>query len=317
MSAINSIAAVETRPAVLEELEVLLALARELATITSVAGLRDALAGPLQSLLPSHDVAVLRAANGAWEALSGPEDSAERLHQYSWTPLVADNKTIGMVGIGAPVAGGPTGRLAETIVTLLAGSIQQVIALENVRQDSVRDSLTGCFNRAHALDALEGNMRRANRTNFPVSVMMIDVDDFKRINDRYGHVPGDAVLAAVGEQLHTMLRQSDVRCRLGGDEFLVILPDTTHEDAMRVAESVRQAIEALMVPSVRGKVTVTASIGVATAACGAAIDVAAFIDRADVALYRAKQAGRNAVQACTTSALRARQSNLRLAARPA
>jgi diguanylate cyclase (GGDEF)-like protein len=308
----------DTRVPMGDDLETLLALARELATVTTLGALRDALAGSLRHFLPSRDVAVLRAAHGVWESVAGLEDAAERIHQYAWTPLVTDGKTIGMLGIGAPVTGAPQGRVAEAIITLLATTAQNVIALDNLRQDSVRDSLTGCFNRAHALDVLEGNLRRANRTGFPVSIMMIDVDDFKRINDRYGHVPGDAVLTAVADQLHDMLRQSDLRCRLGGDEFLVILPDTPLEDAMRVAESVRHAIEEVVIPSVRGKVKITASIGVAAAACGGSVDVPAFIDRADVALYRAKQAGRNCVQACASSNVRVRQSNLRLAAaRPA
>ena len=95
---------------------------------------------------------------------------------------------------------------------------------------------------------------------------MIDLDGFKAINDRYGHMPGDAVLSAVADQLHRMLRQSDVRCRLGGDEFLVILPDTPIDDAIRVAESVRSAIEALEIQSARGPIAITASIGVAASA---------------------------------------------------
>ena len=129
---------------------------------------------------------------------------------------------------------------------------------------------------------------------------------------------GDAVLIAIADQLQAMLRRSDVRCRLGGDEFPVILPDTPLENAVRVAESVRHAIEALSVPSTRGRVLLTASIGVAAAACGGAVDVAGFIDRADVALYRAKQAGRNSVQACASSSVRIQQSRVRLAAtRPA
>ncbi len=301
-----------------DDVDTLVALARELSTVTTIAALREALAGPLSSLLPSRDISVLRAAHGTWEPVAGPEDGPSRIHQYAWTPLVADDKTIGMLGIGARIGHCPSGRVADAVITMLATAVQSVLALENLKQDSVRDSLTGCFTRAYALEVLEGNLRRANRTGFPVSVMMIDVDDFKCINDRYGHVPGDAVLAAVAGELHGMLRQSDLRCRLGGDEFLVILPDTSFEDAMRVAESVRRAIEALEITSVRGKVRITASIGVAAAACGGVVDVPGFIDRADVALYRAKQAGRNRVQACASSAIRLRQSGLRLAeARPA
>jgi diguanylate cyclase (GGDEF)-like protein len=177
----------------------------------------------------------------------------------------------------------------------------------------VRDGLTGCFTRAHGMEVLEGNLRRAARTGLPVSILMIDLDGFKRINDRYGHMPGDAVLSTVADQLHRMLRQSDVRCRLGGDEFLVILPDTPVEDALKVAESVRHAIAAIEIPSSRGPIALTASIGVAVSGGGMPrIDAPGFIDRADVALYRAKEEGRNTVQACSASTRRTKFS-LRLA----
>ena len=297
--AMNNIALIsDSRPAGLGAVDSLVALAQELTAITSLQALRDAIATTMRPLLPSRDISVLRAAHGTWETAVGPLDGAERVHEYSWTPLVAEGKTIGMLGIGAPMVAGPAGKFAECATKMLAVAAQNLIAIENLRQDSVRDGLTGCFTRAHAMEVLEGNMRRANRTGFPVSILMIDIDDFKQINDSYGHVPGDAVLANVAEQLHAMLRQSDVRCRLGGDEFLIILPDTPLEDALRVGESVRHAIEALEIPSVRGTMKITASIGVATSVCGRTVDVSAFIDRADVALYRAKQAGRNAVQAC-------------------
>jgi diguanylate cyclase (GGDEF)-like protein len=299
-------------PAGCDDVDLLLALSGQLSGITSLAALADAIAGPLRPWLPSRDISVLRAAHGAWEAAVGPQDGPERIHQYRWTPLLGDGKTIGMLGVGAPAVGGPTGRVADAATALLVLAAQNLITIDNLRQDTVRDMLTGCFNRAHALDVLEGNLRRASRTGFPVSILMIDVDDFKRINDGYGHVPGDAVLTGVATLLHGMLRQSDVRCRLGGDEFLVILPDTPFEDALRVGESVRDAIEGLVIPSVRGPMKITASLGVAGAIPGAAIDVSAFIDRADVALYRAKQGGRNAVQGCAVSAARPRQASLRL-----
>jgi diguanylate cyclase (GGDEF)-like protein len=294
----------------------LVALATELAAVTSLEGLRDAVAGPLRPLLPSRDISVLRAAHGKWEAAVGPEDGPERIHQYSWTPLAAEGKTVGMLGVGAPAQPAQTPGYAECATKMLAMSAQNLIAIENLRHACARDGLTGCFTRTHAMELLEGTLRRASRTGLQASVLMIDLDGFKAINDRYGHVPGDAVLSAVGAKLHRMLRQSDVRCRLGGDEFLVILPETPVDDALRVAESVRNAIEELEVRSVRGTIRVAASIGVAGSIAGEPIDVAAFVDRADVALYRAKQDGRNAVQACLRSGSRAR-AKLRIAARAA
>ena len=300
----------------LEGVDPLLVLTRGLTAINSAETLREALAGSLRPLLPSRDISVLRSVQGVWEVVAGPADAPDRVAHYAWTPLVNDNKTIGMLGIGASAAGLPPMN-SELATALLALAAQKVIAIENLRQDSVRDGLTGCFNRAHAMETLEANLRRANRTSFPVSIVMIDIDEFKAINDRFGHVPGDAVLAGVADQLRRMLRQSDVRCRLGGDEFLVILPETPFDDALRVAESIRHAIEELVVPSVRGDIRLTASLGVAAWTCGAAVDVAAFMDRADVALYRAKQAGRNTVGVCRSSSVRPRPTPLRLAAKPA
>jgi len=106
----NTIAlATPARPIVANDVDALVALARELALITTLGGLRDAIAGPLRPRLPSRDISVLRAAHGTWEAVVGPQDGPERIHQYSWTPLVAEDKTVGMLGIGAPVARGQAG----------------------------------------------------------------------------------------------------------------------------------------------------------------------------------------------------------------
>jgi diguanylate cyclase (GGDEF)-like protein len=219
-----------------------------------------------------------------------------------------------MLGVGAPAQPAQSPGYAECATTMLAMSAQNLIAIENLRQACARDGLTGCCTRTHAMELLGASLQRASRTGLQVSVLMIDLDGFKAINDRYGHVPGDAVLSAVGARLHRLLRPSDVRCRLGGDEFLVILPDTPIDDALRVAESVRNAIEELQVRSVRGAIRISASIGVAASIPGEPLDAAAFVDRADVALYRAKQDGRNAVQACLRSTSRSR-GTLRLAPR--
>ena len=310
----SSIALASARPVVGNPVDSLVSLTTELASVTTLDGLRDAVAGPLRSLLPSRDISVLRSAHGSWEVAVGPEDGPERIHQYSWTPLTADGKTVGMLGIGAPALPAQSRSYVECATTMLALTAQNLLAIENLRHASARDGLTGCFTRTHAMDVLEGNLRRASRTGLQVSILMIDLDGFKAINDGFGHVAGDAVLSEVAGQLHRMLRQSDVRCRLGGDEFLVILPDTPIADAMRVAESVRDAIEELEIRTVRGTVRTTASIGVAASMPGPRIDVAAFVDRADVALYRAKEQGRNCVQACEKSGPR-HGSNLRLAPR--
>ena len=208
--AIHSIAHASPRRVPAGPIDALVSLSAELASVTTLEGLRDAIAGPLRPLLPSRDISVLRAAHGKWEAAVGPEDGPERIHQYSWTPLTAEGKTVGMLGVGAPAQAAHPAGYAECATTMLAMTAQNLIAIENLRQACARDGLTGCYTRTHAMELLEANLRRASRTGLQVSVLMIDLDGFKTINDRYGHLPGDAVLAAVGAKLHRVLTRMKV-----------------------------------------------------------------------------------------------------------
>jgi diguanylate cyclase (GGDEF)-like protein len=121
---------------------------------------------------------------------------------------------------------------------------------------------------------------------------MFDIDHFKSINDQLGHLRGDDLLRSVGTQLTKITRSSDVRCRYGGDEFLVILPDTPQAGAEQVAECIRREIASLNIPGVSDRLSITASLGVAVVAPGDA-DVTEVIERADAALYQAKRGGRN------------------------
>ena len=163
-----------------------------------------------------------------------------------------------------------------------------------LHETSVRDALTGCANRAHALAVIETELSRARRSKLPLSVIMFDLDHFKQVNDRFGHLCGDAVLAAVGERMSAVLRASDLKCRYGGEEFLVLLPDTTLAGGRRVAEVLRGKLEECPVRWNENVVPVTASFGLTVATPGE-LDVSAIIGRADSALYRAKTDGRNRV----------------------
>ena len=150
-----------------EGIEAILAVARELTAVSSLAELRFAIDSSLQLLLPSRDISILRASRGIWESVLGPEDARDRLSQYSWTPLVADGETIGMLGFGVPASKAPTGKTAEGVTTLLALAAQNLLSIEMLRHETLRDGLTGCFNRAYALEVIEGNLRRARRTGLP------------------------------------------------------------------------------------------------------------------------------------------------------
>lgn len=187
-----------------------------------------------------------------------------------------------------------TVRLLGAAATLVGIAVHTVQLFAETRDNALTDSLTQCFNRGHIVQVIESELRRARRTRSPLSVVMLDVDRFKDINDRFGHLGGDAILASIGTRLKVVLRHSDVRGRLGGDEFLIVLPDTPAAGAAHVAEAVRREIEELRGQAEDSDLQVTASVGVATAAPDE-IDAQALVGRADRALYRAKDAGRNRV----------------------
>lgn len=177
---------------------------------------------------------------------------------------------------------------------LMAAALQASESFREVYENSRQDALTGCFNRTHALETLEGELRRARRSRMPFSLLMFDLDQFKDINDRFGHLCGDAVLSAVGTRMKAATRSSDIKSRYGGDEFLVILPDTPIGGARQVCETLRRAIAKDPIAWSSGEVHVTASFGVTEITPGE-VDPLAIIARADAGLYEAKRQGRNCV----------------------
>jgi diguanylate cyclase (GGDEF)-like protein len=213
-----------------------------------------------------------------------------------WWPMKAAGQVVGLVGVpeSAGVPFGSRQRVVATAATLLGISLRNADLFQELRDNSVRDGLTGCFNRTHAMEIIEAELRRARRSHLPVSLIMFDVDQFKEINDRYGHQCGDAVLIAVGACMREVLRGSDVKCRYGGDEFMVLLPDTPIEGARYVADTLRRELSERPIRWKEETLAITASFG-ATIAKPSEIDTPAFITRADVALYRAKDQGRNCV----------------------
>jgi diguanylate cyclase (GGDEF)-like protein len=208
-------------------------------------------------------------------------------------PMVAAGVAVGALGIqdGATIT--TDQRKALGVATgLIAIAVRNVQLFLETREYSLRDGLTSCFNRGHGLETLDGELRRTRRSRQPLSILMFDIDRFKTINDELGHLRGDDLLRAVGAQLTRVLRSTDVRCRYGGDEFLIILPDTPLLGAQQVAESVRREMATLAMVLDGKTIPVTVSVGVATAGPGDLV-VTALIQRADDALYQAKRAGRD------------------------
>ena len=155
------------------------------------------------------------------------------------------------------------------------------------------DELTGLFNRRYMLSHLENVLRRSAGTGRPVSVMMIDLDNFKIVNDTYGHPVGDKVLAEIARRIGQSVRGVDLAARYGGEEFIVVMPDTDKAGANVVAERLRQAVAGGPIDIGGTKLNLTVSVGLAVD--GPTIGAEALIKRADEALYAAKKSGRNRV----------------------
>lgn len=192
---------------------------------------------------------------------------------------------------GATVAYDPT------LTLWLVNDISKQKDLEEELSHQVNhDFLTGVSSRSWFMRQALIELHRANRYHNPLSVLMLDIDFFKRINDSHGHQAGDIVLKCVADLCKQMLRDSDVVGRLGGEEFALLLPETNHHQAYLVAERLRTSIEKakIMLPEEDVTLQLTVSIGVATLT-GKTDEVEAMVARADKALYEAKHSGRNRV----------------------
>lgn len=166
-----------------------------------------------------------------------------------------------------------------------------IFAREELRDQATRDSLTRLWNRAAILDILQSELGRARRGEAPVSIILADLDYFKRINDTYGHLVGDAVLRETASRMRSAIRPYDEIGRYGGEEFLLVLPKCGAEAAVALGERLQIAIneEAIMLDE--GSIPITLSFGIATS--DVATEMQAFLSAADTALYRAKDNGRN------------------------
>jgi diguanylate cyclase (GGDEF)-like protein len=162
-----------------------------------------------------------------------------------------------------------------------------------VAEQAVRDPLTGCHNRRHLARVLHDGLRRAADDGRPLSVVMVDVDRFKSVNDTHGHAVGDVLLQALAQCLRAAVRGSDTVARYGGEEFVILLPGSSAADALRRAEHIRQQCALVLVQGCDGlALTVTVSAGVATT-CPGTRTAEELLEAADQALYRAKRGGRD------------------------
>jgi len=306
-----------------EETEQLVSFGQALGRSTDFEAIRVSIARYLPSIAGTDRVWVLVREGSQWEALAGDTrgseetlrwgDLAEQLlagvagdggeaHAVGF-PLMAGSSAIGVLGVRM-INGGLSSdrrRAVEAAAPLLALAIRHAQLAREVRENSVRDALTGCFTRGHAMEVIDAELRRARRSQAPVSLIVFDLDHLKEVNDRHGHLCGDAVLAVIGKRMREVLRGSDLKCRYSGEQFLVLLPETPLSGARRVAETLRREVADRPVPWAGEDLRITASFGLAQALPGE-VNVQAIIARADHAQYRAKEEGGNCVRVATDTA---------------
>jgi diguanylate cyclase (GGDEF)-like protein len=164
-----------------------------------------------------------------------------------------------------------------------------------LEEEAIRDPLTGLFNRRYLEETLVREFERARREDYPISFMLLDIDHFKRFNDKYGHAAGDFVLKVVAERLNSKVRVAGIPCRMGGEEFLIVLPSILDEVAQLRAEYFRDQVQSMPIPYGDQDLSLTVSIGISSYPKNGETWVELY-QAADEALYRAKQNGRNRVE---------------------
>jgi two-component system cell cycle response regulator len=192
---------------------------------------------------------------------------------------------------------------AERIIGTAVGVIERAYRLEDAQfaKDqyawlATTDALTDCMNRRGLLDHLEAELERVQRYGEALSLMMIDLDHFKKVNDSHGHLAGDEVLRQIGALLRGEVRAVDTVARYGGEEFVILLPETTQPGAVALAERIRERVAQRDFSEDASMLSVTISVGVTTVSAGEVDDPEGVLGRVDAALYRAKRAGRNLVR---------------------
>jgi diguanylate cyclase (GGDEF)-like protein len=228
----------------------------------------------------------------------------QRLGSVALVPMRRKDGFVGLIGLGSRNPHRFTTKLATDFLQRLGAigaiCLENAFNREQLRLTSLTDPLTGLYNRRYLEQRLAGEVARAQRHRQPLSFLFVDADHFKRVNDTYGHDAGDRVLVHLGAYLKRLLRASDIAVRYGGEEFAMVLPQTTLNSAHELAERIRRAIAAHPARLDSGEaIHLTLSIGVSgtdgrwnLAPESVAIDL---IRQADKAVYTAKEAGRNRV----------------------
>lgn len=280
----------------IEERDLIIVGGRGWSDPKQVIGIRFPIQGdnPNQVVIETGQPYYLPEAETTYEAFRTPPHD----HIKSWlgVPLIAQNKIIGLLAIDSEE---PADFSPEDIKIAMEFANQVSISLENARlfqetqTQAITDELTGIFNRRGLFQEGQFEFQRARRINRPFTVMMFDIDHFKKVNDQYGHPAGDQLLRHFAQRCLTASRATDLVGRYGGEEFVLLLSETNLEAARLIGERLRQFIMNTPFETDAGEISITSSIGIAEA--GKQDTLETLIERADTALYKAKKLGRNQV----------------------
>jgi diguanylate cyclase (GGDEF)-like protein len=213
-------------------------------------------------------------------------------------PLRLDGEVVGVMNVGysAPHAFDDEEiRLLNSLAGVAALAVRNAALHERISRLAVTDELTGLPNRRRFLEAVRTEMQRARRYERPLTIVMVDLDHLKQINDAHGHSAGDVMLRGVAQCLRACVRDTDLPARLGGDEFAILLPETGREVALGIAERARAAVEGFSAVVNDVPIRSTVSVGLVSRGPADLQDLPTLIRLADDALYKSKTQGRNAV----------------------
>jgi diguanylate cyclase (GGDEF)-like protein len=220
------------------------------------------------------------------------------IHSYLGVPIMFQGHVTGLLALYSREASHfKTGdvRIAELFANQAAIALQNARLFQQMSTAAVTDTLTGLSNRRHFFGQAEKEFERARRYARPLSLIMLDIDNFKAVNDTHGHLIGDQVLRALAAAVGKTIRATDYICRFGGDEFLILMPESNHTQALAMAERLRQKISMeMVVVTATGSLTLTISLGVASLK-DEEETLERLVGRADAAMYEAKAAGRDKV----------------------
>jgi len=226
------------------------------------------------------------------------DDSGHNLRALASLPMLLEGKVVGVMNVGYRLPHmfeEDESRMLGALASAAALAVNNASLHERIARLAVTDELTGLPNRRRFLEVVRLEVQRARRYSRPLTLLMVDLDRLKQINDQNGHAAGDVMLRGVADGLRSSMRQTDVPARLGGDEFAVLLPETGRDDALPIAERIRVNVEKFRAVVEGAEISSTVSIGLVSRNAGELTDLPSLIRLADDALYRAKAEGRNAI----------------------